>query len=157
MRTIRIEYPSYYKEVAKHLGEKREKASAAIAANNPRYQRPNPDKVNQLGLLGELIVLHFLEGKNESYIHAPFVEETPYQGPDVEWNGKLFDIKTCNENARYLLVNAEAAQKLKGVSHYWFVKILNDREAQMWVFPKEDVSKWPVKNFGYTDAHYMQI
>ena len=72
-------------------------------------------------------------------------------------------MKTINDNAPNLLVNENAHNNCKGVTHYWFVKphLTYDNRplvsADYWIFSYDEVSDWGIKFCKYTNAYYKNI
>jgi hypothetical protein len=158
MKHITTKYPAYIDEVSEIIGLLRNKSNEQIMNNNSYYQRGGlEDKMDIMGVKGELIVSNYLHSQGIEHKLSKLLDDRPVSSEDINIDGKAVDVKCVNDNAPHLLVNEKAHLKDKGIGYYAFVMPKPDHTAHIWLCSYEDVSKWNVRNFKYTNAYYKQI
>lgn len=154
----RITFPASLWAEAKTIGVARLAANKELMKACPRYSRGDKnEQVEILGVLGELIARHYLTRRNVDFTAAKLLDEAPVHMPDITVGDARLDVKASPGDRPYLLVNLEAHLKAKGVTHYWFLKLVSKTEALSFIFNYADVDKWPSKNFGYAEAKYISL
>jgi hypothetical protein len=155
------EFPVCLWSVADEIGVLREKNNEGRYEQHPEYKRGDARSRNQvdvLGVLGELVARHHLCQRGDNFTAAPLLAARPEIAPDIVCRGNRIDVKAYPRYARHLLVNEGAHHKIeKGVDYYWFLRILNQHEAEHYWAPFGEVSSWPCKSFGYAPAFYHRI
>ena len=159
-----IKYPDYINTTSIYLGKLRDLYNVELNLKNPKYKRGDRSEfVNILGIKGELIVQNFLFQNNIQFDYSEILSNKPVGSADIYIGNDIrIDVKTIRDDAPDLLVNEEAHNKEKNITHYWFVQpyVHNNKSltcAGYWIFSKENVDKWEVKPVKYTDAYYKEI
>jgi hypothetical protein len=159
-----IQYPDYINIVSIYIGKLRDLYNVELNEKNNKYKRGElSELVNILGVKGELIVQNFLFQKNVKFTYGEILSNNPVKSGDVFIDINKIDVKTINDGAEDLLVNVDAHQKQKNITHYWFVQPLVDMHgkalttANYWIYIYEEVSNWKIKSVKYTDAYYMNV
>jgi hypothetical protein len=162
-----IRFPTYIHLVSIYIGKLRDLYNVELNEKNDKFKRGEQSEfVNILGIKGELIVQEFLFQNNVPYTSGVLLSDKPQGSSDVNI-GKEFriDVKAIRPESPDLLVNKEAHEKNKNITHYWFVQPLVDElhkdrplnTANYWIFTKEEVDNWDVKNVKFSDAYYKEI
>jgi hypothetical protein len=159
-----IQYPDYINIVSIYIGKLRDLYNVELNEKNNKYKRGElSELVNILGVKGELIVQNFLFQKDVKFTYGEILSNNPVKSGDVFIDVNKIDVKTINDGAEDLLVNVDAHQKQKNITHYWFVQPLVDTNgkalttANYWIYIYEEVSNWKIKSVKYTDAYYMNV
>jgi hypothetical protein len=156
-----FDFPVCLWSVAQELGVLRERSNEHLYETHPEYYRGNArkrDRVAVLGVLGELVARHHLCSHRANFTAAPLLAERPEVAADIVNYGARLDVKAVPYYGRYLLVNEAAHRKAgKEVDLYWFLRIINQHQAEHYWAPFDEVSAWPVMSFGYAPAFYREI
>lgn len=154
-----ISYPTYISEVSIYIGRLRDLFNASMNNQAPEYKRGDrSESVNVLGVFGELVFAQYLHQKGlTEFEQAELLQPSPVIAPDFIVNGLRIDVKTIRPDAPDLLVNVDAHLKKSDIDRYVFIQDNNDSTAKMWSFGYNTVSKWPVKNVRYSNAHFKKI
>ncbi|GEM_PF-7117067 len=153
-----IEYPKFIDIVSILVGKLRDIVDTELDEKENRFKRGDKsDSVNPLGVRGELIFQHYLWTLNVPHESAPLLSNRPISSCDIKVGEFALDVKTVRSDAPDLLVNEEAHLKAKGITHYVFIQIQRPGQARYWIYARHDVSKWQVKNVGYSNAYYLEI
>jgi len=161
-----IKYPDYINVVSIYMGKLRDLYNVELNLKNPKYKRGDLSEfVNILGIKGELAVQNFLFQNDISFRYSEILSNKPVGSADIFIGEDLrIDVKAIKDGAPDLLVNKDAHEKNKNITHYWFVQPLmnpnngtDTTTANYWIFTKEDVDSWEIKSVKYTDAYYKEI
>jgi len=160
-----IKYPKFINIVSIYIGKLRDLYNVELNERNSKYKRGELSEfVNILGVKGELIIQHFLHSKDVVFRFSDILAQTPQGSADIYiGDTHRIDVKTINDGAPDLLVNEEAHNKGKNITHYWFVRPHTDASgkpltsADYWIFTYDEVSEWKVKNVKYSNAYYMEL
>tara|TARA_R110001583_G_scaffold44296_6_gene140354 strand:- start:727 stop:1233 length:507 start_codon:yes stop_codon:yes gene_type:complete len=156
---MNIKYPQSFWEIANQIGYARSVINKHLLKKNPRFDRGVKNKhVDTVGILGELIAINYLTEKKINYKMTKLLELYPSKNADVIIKDKKIDIKSTFhfENA-HILVNKEAHKKGKNkIDKYWFIYILNKKEAEFYFLDYNEISKWKSKVMKYTEAYYIK-
>lgn len=150
-----IAYPPFINILAILIGKFRDISNAEMAEVVPHFRREGHGSVDILGAKGELIAQYaaFMQGK--PYTTAPMLAPTPVGAPDIIIGDKRFDVKAVRESAPELMVNADAHNKAKEITDYWFVQPYDINLARFWFFKYDEVSDWPQKKSKYSGVYYL--
>lgn len=157
---MKITFPKSFWKIAEQIGSARSVVNAKILEKKPRFDRGIKNKhVDTIGIIGELIVLHYLTKKNITFEMAQLIDFYPSKNPDFIINNKRIDVKASKENNfAQVLVNKEAHKKgLNKIDLYWFVYIINQTEAEFYFVDYNKVNTWNYKLMKYTEAYYNNI
>ena len=159
-----IQYPDYINIISIYIGKLRDLYNTELNEKNPKYKRGELSEfVNILGIKGELIVQNFLFEQKVNFTYGEILSSKPVGSADVFIGSRNIDVKSINDGAAHLLVNKEAHEKNKNITHYWFIQPLVDNNnkptttANYWIFTKEDVDDWKIDDFGYSYAYCKEI
>ena len=160
-----IKYPDYINIISIYLGKLRDLYNTELNEKNPKYKRGElSEVVNILGIKGELIVQNFLFQQKVNFTYSEILSSKPVGSADVFIGNHKIDVKSINDGAPDLLVNKEAHEKNKNITHYWFIQpLVNDNNnkptttANYWIFTKEEVDNWKIKKVKFTHAYYKEI
>lgn len=156
MKQGQIKYPPLINEQALYVGGMRDITNAYMNELKPEYKRGNLN-VNQLGCQCEMIVQYYFWSKGLAYESDQMLGGKPIASYDIEIKGMQIDVKAVRSFLTELRVNYEAHQKDKEVSHYMFVQPISDNlfndTANYWLFTKDEISQWQVKELKYTKAY----
>ena len=153
-----IQYPNFINECAVYIGKLRHLYNYELNESTDKYNRfGKSDEPDILGLKGEMIFSYYL-GKNDiKHINASLLSNKPIKEPDIIINNKNIDVKTINPKAPHFLVNEEAHKKDKNINTYVFIRLIDNESANYWIFDYEEVDKWDIKFFKYTNAYCKLI
>ena len=126
-----------------------------ILDDNPRFDRGEKNThVDTVGILGELIAMDYLTNKNIHFEMAKLLDFYPSKNADFFFKNKKIDVKsTFHFPNAHILVNEEAHKKgLNKIDMYWFIYILDKKNAEFYFIDYDDVSNWKCKLMKYTNA-----
>lgn len=154
-----------YKEIqekAIYYGRKRTESNSNLHKVAPEYDRKEiADKVDELGVVAELIGSTYLEQIKIPFIALNIFEEKPIKSADVFIGDFKIDIKGVRHNNEELTVNRKAHYQ-KDVTHYWFIKPFRNEnneltgEAEYWIISAAYVTYWKSRE-SYTEYYYKSI
>lgn len=158
MKHIQTTYPPYIDQISRVLGDLRTESNRELHKAVPEYDMGDRHSdVEALGVACEMIFSSYLTMEGIDHEMSPLVDDSPVVGPDLIINGKAFDVKGIPHYGKKLLVNYKAHNKPKGIDFYAFVKPSKGYKADIWIYPKKEISFWEVKNMGYTNAYCKSI
>jgi hypothetical protein len=158
MRHIETSYPPYIHEVSKIIGDLRVESNKELSAAVPKYSRGEREsQVNALGVACEMIFSSYLTMQGVNHVVNKMLDDKPVVGYDILIDGMAFDVKGVRPDRDMFLVNYEAHNKPKGIDYYAFVRPSKFYKADIWIISKDEVSTWPYKHMGYTNAYYKSI
>lgn len=154
-----IKYPEYIDVVSIYIGKLRDLLNSEMNRDNPKFKRGDRSEfVNILGVKGELIVQNFLFNEGIDYKSVKLIAAKPVIGADIFIGDKIkIDVKTIRDDAPDLLVNKEAHEKGKGITHYWFIQPTITGQCNYWIFKFEDINEWKIKNLTFSDGYFIPI
>ena len=160
---IKFQFPESFWLIAEQIGHGRNVMNQENNKVNIRFDRGKKNKkVDTLGILGELIAMHYLTEKKTKFEVANLLDFKSSKNADFIIRGKRVDVKTRKhnlafENDSYLLVNEEAHRKgLNKIDYYWFIYIVDKTIAEFYFFDYEKINEWKVKNMKYTNAFFIK-
>ncbi len=148
-------YPKSFWLIAEQIGYARTVVSQKILDDNPRFDRGEKNThVDTVGILGELIAMDYLTNKNIHFEMAKLLDFYPSKNADFFFKNKKIDVKsTFHFPNAHILVNEEAHKKgLNKIDMYWFIYILDKKNAEFYFIDYDDVSNWKCKLMKYTNA-----
>jgi hypothetical protein len=154
-----IEYPACLREIAEQISHIRRLKNAGHH-HIKKYDRGHKNaEVELVGILGELIFLHFLTINNIEYKMVNLVDNTSSKDADFIVNSKRLDVKSrFRHNYSDLTLNLESHKKSKGfIDYYIFIIVESDTKASMYKFPYNEVEDWAEKRMTYSDVKYSSI
>lgn len=134
-----VKYPKHLDKIAEQVGNERFKETKDLPTSTADLlgsYKCTKGKVS--GEKGELIIEYLCKDRGKNYTRNPDI----FGNWDIEINGVKYDIKTLNYYDNYMLVNKDSFDRNK-VDKYMFVILLPFNQAQIAVFTKEQVSRWP--------------
>lgn len=156
-QTGEIVYPLYIDEVAGHLGKLRQTANQQINSTISLYSRGDQaEAIDILGIKGELVVQHFLFSKNIPFTSSKILDDKPIANADIVLGDKIrIDVKAVHSGSSRLLVNEVAHKKAKNITHYWFIKPIENGKVKYWIFKHEEIDEWSLIDSKFTSAYAM--
>lgn len=150
--------PNFIDELSEIVGRLREGTNKDLITLYPEFARGSyEEKVNPLGIKGELIAQHILSSKGIEYESAPLYAAKPVACPDIIIGKYKIDSKGVRSDGWDLLVNKGAHEKrIKDITHYFFSR-KNGTGARYWIHSHKEVSSWMVKPVRYSLAYYKRI
>ena len=148
-------YPKSFWLIAEQIGYARTVVNQKILDDNPRFDRGEKNThVDTVGILGELIAMDYLTNKNIRFEMAKLLDFYPSKNADFVFKNKKIDVKsTFHFPNAHILVNEEAHKKgLDKIDMYWFIYILDKKNAEFYFVDYNDVSNWECKLMKYTNA-----
>lgn len=148
-------YPKSFWLIAEQIGYARTVVNQKILDDNPRFDRGEKNThVDTVGILGELIAMDYLTNKNIHFEMAKLLDFYPSKNADFVFKNKKIDVKsTFHFPNAHILVNEEAHKKgLDKIDMYWFIYILDKKNAEFYFVDYNDVSNWECKLMKYTNA-----
>lgn len=148
-------YPESFWLIAEQIGYARNVVNQKILDNNPRFDRGEKNThVDTVGILGELIAMDYLTNKDIDFEMAKLLDFYPSKTPDFIIRNKKIDVKsTYHFPNAHILVNEEAHNKgLDKIDMYWFIYILDKKNAEFYFVDYNDVSNWECRLMKYTKA-----
>ena len=148
-------YPKSFWLIAEQIGYARTVVNQKILDDNPRFDRGEKNThVDTVGILGELIAMDYLTNKNIHFEMAKLLDFYPSKNADFVFKNKKIDVKsTFHFPNAHILVNEEAHKKgLDKIDMYWFIYILDKKNAEFYFVDYDDVSNWKCKLMKYTNA-----
>lgn len=148
-------YPKSFWLIAEQIGYARTVVNQKILDDNPRFDRGEKNThVDTVGILGELIAMDYLTNKNIRFEMAKLLDFYPSKNADFVFKNKKIDVKsTFHFPNAHILVNEEAHKKgLDKIDMYWFIYILDKKNAEFYFVDYNDVSNWKCKLMKYTNA-----
>jgi len=148
-------YPKSFWLIAEQIGYARTVVNQKILDDNPRFDRGEKNThVDTVGILGELIAMDYLTNKNIHFEMAKLLDFYPSKNADFFFKNKKIDVKsTFHFPNAHILVNEEAHKKgLNKIDMYWFIYILDKKNAEFYFIDYDDVSNWKCKLMKYTNA-----
>ena len=106
--------------------------------------------------MGELIVRHFFEENKIKNTFNPIIDIKPIQDCDVITEQGRYDIKALKDTNQYFLVNEAAhnnKKKRELITHYLFVIIKTNNEANIISFSKKEIDGWDIVESRYTKVY----
>lgn len=160
MKTGVISYPPLINEQSLYSGGLRDVTNSYMNEMQPKFKRGHA-QVNQLGCKCELIVQFHFWNKNISYISDQMLGGRPIANYDIKALNLQIDVKGIWSYQSELRVNYDAHNTQKDVTHYMFIQplsetMINDK-ANYWLFAKEDISSWQIKEMAYSKAYVKQL
>lgn len=146
-RRAEVQVPAFLCEQARALAAERSKRNASNP--DPYYYRPRAERLDYLGVLGELLVRWWCDTTGTHYEAAPLLAPHPVHGWDLRIDGRTFDVKTTESMAR-VYVN-ERAHNRKPVDAYLFVH-LHDGVGTIYEVPYTEVTGWKLERLAFTPA-----
>tara|TARA_R110000868_G_scaffold348392_5_gene609444 strand:+ start:118 stop:606 length:489 start_codon:yes stop_codon:yes gene_type:complete len=148
-------YPKSFWLIAEQIGYARTVVNQKILDDNPRFDRGEKNThVDTVGILGELIAMDYLTNKKIRFEMAKLLDFYPSKNADFVFKNKKIDVKsTFHFPNAHILVNEEAHKKgLDKIDMYWFIYILDKKNAEFYFVDYDDVSNWECKLMKYTNA-----
>ena len=154
---MKVDFPEYFNELAFDIGKARSIISGNIyKKGTEKYRGDKEEEISTRGVLGELIVRHTFYKRGIDNRFNPIKDIKPVVDWDcITHNGK-YDIKTVRESDKYLRINKNAHENKKKynlITHYLFVILKGRTEANIFIFPKEDIWNWEIVKSRYTDVY----
>ena len=155
---IVVEYPACLHKIAEQMGNARGLMNQY--KNRPKkYDREDKnDYVNTIGVLGELIILHFLEESKIEYKMVNLVDNYSSKNADFVVNNQRLDVKCKADNYPTFILHKESHTKGKGlIDYYVFVYVKSKTTAEIHKFSYQDVEEWQEKDLKYGTVKYIAI
>lgn len=134
-------------DAAHAVGVARKAIAIARGRTTTQYRRPDDERIDKEGAMGELIAFDVL-GRVADYC-APLVEYRPSRsGLDIGLAGQHFDVKSVSQTSYSCNIN-RAQHFEKNPLGYILVRIVSDRLVDVYFVSAEDVAGWKVRA-GYT-------
>ena len=155
---IKVEYPACLNTIAEKVGQVRGLMNQY--KNRPKkYDREDKnDYVNTIGVLGELIFLHFLEESKIEYKMVDLVYYYASKSADFVINNQRLDVKCKADNYPSFILHKESHTKGKGlIDYYVFVYVKSKTTAEIHKFSYQEVDEWQEKELKYGTVKYIAI
>lgn len=156
MKTIK--YPACLHRIASEIGHIRGLKNQY--KNRPaKYDRKDKnDYVDKIGVLGELIFLHFLESSEIEYKMVNLVDNYSSKNADFVVNNQRLDVKCKADNYPTFILHKESHLKGKGlIDYYVFVYVKSKTTAEIHKFSYQNVENWQEKELKYGTVKYIAI
>lgn len=148
-------FPKEFIEPAKFHAKRRASMNASIREGNKLFTVEDPNFVDFIGVLGEIIVAFEMIKKGKAFFMNPLFDEKQVFGPDliVKENGTTYNIDVKTTIKEHCCVPVHKLEKAKkhDISHYWFINLnLKNYTFRQFFCSVESVKAWCiVERFGY--------
>jgi len=158
----KINYPDFINACAAYVGKLRNLYNYDLQQKCHNMSRGDSnERVAIIGLMGELIFSHYLHSKGIKHTLNKILDNKPVVSWDIKISENcLIDVKTkkTDKIKRHFLVNKKGHHKEgKNVTHYVFIILGEDNNAEYFIFDKAEISKWEIINVKYSDAYSLDI
>ena len=155
---IVVEFPACLHKIAEQIGHIRGLKNAY--KNRPKkYDRADKNSyVDKIGVLGELIFLHFLEESEIEYKMVNLVDNYSSKNADFVVNNQRLDVKCKADTYPTFILHKESHTKGKGlIDYYVFVYVKSKTTAEIHKFSYQEVDEWQEKDLKYGTVKYIAI
>ena len=153
-----VEFPSCFHQIAKQIGHIRGFKNK-YNGRPSKYDRGNKNAfVDTVGVLGELIFLHYLVESKIEFEMVNLVDNYSTKKADFIVNNVRIDVKCKFNKYKSFIINKEAHEKGKGfIDYYVIVHVQNQTCAELHKFHYSEVDKWEDKKLKYATAKHFDF